>query len=186
MKHKKNFYSVPELADIMHMSRVGVFKKVKKGEIKAERVGKSYAIPASEAEQYIVMEDRPEYGRVRIIASDEGPVLDVVQKNGALWLSIDSLSEFFGRDKAVIFRNIENIIKEGELSRDKTAVKLPITGAEGRAVLVEHYSLDVLFHLGFRLKSASAADFRRWALRELKKSAGSGVTKSGPKRAYRA
>lgn len=42
---KKNYISISELAKILGISRIAVYKKVKKGEIKAIRVGKFYVIP---------------------------------------------------------------------------------------------------------------------------------------------
>ncbi len=46
MKEKK-YISTTELADILGISRVAVYKKIKKGEIEAIRIGKNYAIPFS-------------------------------------------------------------------------------------------------------------------------------------------
>ena len=43
-----NFYSVSELADLLGISRVAVFKKIKKGQIKAFKVGRNYVIPKKE------------------------------------------------------------------------------------------------------------------------------------------
>jgi len=45
MKGKK-YMSTTELADLLGVSRVTVFKKIKSGEIPAERIGRNYAIPA--------------------------------------------------------------------------------------------------------------------------------------------
>ena len=42
---KKEYLTIPELAKILGISRIAVYKKVKKGEIKAIRIGKNYAIP---------------------------------------------------------------------------------------------------------------------------------------------
>jgi len=44
MKDNK-YISIPELANILGISRIALYKKVKKGEIKALRIGRSYAIP---------------------------------------------------------------------------------------------------------------------------------------------
>jgi excisionase family DNA binding protein len=41
----KEYYTIPELAKILGISRIAVYKKVKKGEIKAKKVGRIYAIP---------------------------------------------------------------------------------------------------------------------------------------------
>ena len=42
---EKQYISIQELADILCISRIAVYKKVKKGQIKAIRVGRSFAIP---------------------------------------------------------------------------------------------------------------------------------------------
>jgi excisionase family DNA binding protein len=48
MRHKTNAYiTIPELARILGISRIAVFKKVKQGEIKARKIGRNYAIPKS-------------------------------------------------------------------------------------------------------------------------------------------
>ena len=45
IEKNKEYLTVKELADILHISRQAVFKKVKNGEIKADLVGKTYIIP---------------------------------------------------------------------------------------------------------------------------------------------
>jgi len=41
----KEYLTIPELAKILGISRIAIYKKVKKGEIKAIKIGRSYAIP---------------------------------------------------------------------------------------------------------------------------------------------
>ncbi|MBL8031199.1 MAG: helix-turn-helix domain-containing protein [Candidatus Doudnabacteria bacterium] len=50
---EKTYLSVKELADILKISRIAVFKKIKNGQIKAERVGRNYAIPKAHVEGLI-------------------------------------------------------------------------------------------------------------------------------------
>jgi len=45
---KKEYLSTSEVANILGLSRVSVFKKIKKGEISAEKVGRNYIIPREE------------------------------------------------------------------------------------------------------------------------------------------
>ncbi len=45
MKNKK-YISIPELAKFLGISRISVYNKVKKGEIKALKIGRNYAVPA--------------------------------------------------------------------------------------------------------------------------------------------
>lgn len=49
----KKYYTVKELADIMKISRIAVFKKVQNKQIKAEKIGKTYIISKDEAEKIL-------------------------------------------------------------------------------------------------------------------------------------
>jgi len=40
----KKYFSIPEIARLLGVSRIYIYKKVKKGEIKAEKIGRNYAI----------------------------------------------------------------------------------------------------------------------------------------------
>jgi excisionase family DNA binding protein len=40
----KEFYSTSEVAQILHMSRVGVFKRIRNGKIKGEKIGRNYVV----------------------------------------------------------------------------------------------------------------------------------------------
>jgi excisionase family DNA binding protein len=41
---KADYLSIPQLAEILGLSRIAVYKKVRKGEIRALRIGRNYAI----------------------------------------------------------------------------------------------------------------------------------------------
>lgn len=47
VSEEREYYSIPQVAVLLGISRVAVFKKVKDGEITAAKIGRSYAIPAS-------------------------------------------------------------------------------------------------------------------------------------------
>ena len=44
-KGKKKYISVAEFAKMLGISRIAVFKRIKKAQIPAEKIGRSYAIP---------------------------------------------------------------------------------------------------------------------------------------------
>lgn len=50
---KINFYSIPQISSILGLSRIAVYKKVKKGEIKALKIGRNFAIAKSELENIL-------------------------------------------------------------------------------------------------------------------------------------
>jgi len=45
MTKKSGYITIPELARILGLSRIAIFKRVKKGAIKAVKIGRNYAIP---------------------------------------------------------------------------------------------------------------------------------------------
>jgi len=47
---RSQYFTIPQLAKILGITRIAVYKKVKKGQIKAIRIGRNYAIP----KKYIV------------------------------------------------------------------------------------------------------------------------------------
>ena len=47
---KEKYLTIPQLAKIMGVTRIAIYKKVKKGEIKSIRIGRNFAIPIKEAE----------------------------------------------------------------------------------------------------------------------------------------
>ena len=64
----KPFITIPQLAAKLGVTRAAVFRKVRKGQIAAERVGHAYLIPAEEAEA--VLAGRPTAsGRMFIVAT---------------------------------------------------------------------------------------------------------------------
>lgn len=97
--------------------------------------------------------------------------IDVNFRNDTVWLSLEKLSELFDRDKSVISRHIRNIFQEGELSRDATVAFFATVQEEGGRTVqrnIEHFNLDVIISVGYRVKSPQATRFRIWATNVLK------------------
>ena len=72
----------------------------------------------------------------------------------------------FGRDKSTISRHIQNVFDEGELEECSTVANFATVQVEGgREVerLVEHYNLDVIISVGYRVNSKQGIAFRKWA-----------------------
>ena len=85
-----------------------------------------------------------------------------------VWLSLLQLSELFGRDKSVISRHLRNVFGEGELQRESVVASYATTAADGKTYRVEHYSLDVIISIGYRVKSQRGVQFRIWATQRLR------------------
>jgi death-on-curing family protein len=111
-------------------------------------------------------------GEVVIYKSPEGDTeINVSLKDETVWLNINQMVSLFQRDKSVISRHISNIFKEKELLRDSTVAKFATVQKEGERDIkrgIEHYNLDVIISIGYRVKSKRGTQFRIWANKVLK------------------
>jgi hypothetical protein len=85
-----------------------------------------------------------------------------------VWLTQAQMVVLFGRDQSVISKHIRNIFTEGELEKKSVYAKFAYTAADGKTYDVEHYSLDVIISVGYRVKSKQGTQFRIWATKVLK------------------
>lgn len=97
--------------------------------------------------------------------------LEVRLQEETVWLSLTDMSDLFQRDKSVISRHIRNIYKEGELERAATIAKFATVQNEGAREVerdIEHFNLDVIISVGYRVKSHRGTQFRIWATQRLR------------------
>jgi len=91
-----------------------------------------------------------------------------------VWLNRNQISILFGRDVKTIGKHINNIFNEGELEKKVVVANFEITTTHGaikgkfQTRLVEHYNLDVIISVGYRVKSKEGTLFRIWATNVLK------------------
>lgn len=99
-----------------------------------------------------------------LFETEDGMIsLPVMVKEETVWLNRNQLSELFERDIKTIGKHINNALKE-ELSGQNTVVaKFATTVSDGKKYMVEHYNLDVIISVGYRVKSKRGIEFRRWA-----------------------
>ena len=108
-------------------------------------------------------------GNIIIYQTEDGLTkIDVKVENETVWLSLDLMAELFQRDKSTISRHIKNIFSEGELSPEAVVAKFATTAADGKTYQVDHYNLDVIISVGYRVKSVRGTQFRIWATQRLK------------------
>jgi hypothetical protein len=97
--------------------------------------------------------------------------IEVLIDKETVWLSLNQLSQLFGRDKSVISRHLKNIYKEGELLFESTVAKNATVQIEaGRSVKreIEYYNLDAIISVGYRVNSKQGTQFRIWATNVLR------------------
>jgi hypothetical protein len=107
-----------------------------------------------------------------IYQSEDGSTrVDVRLQEQTLWLSQKQLTELFGKAKGTISEHIKHIFEDGELTSMATVRLFRTVQTEGGREVsreVEHYNLDMVLALGFRVRSPVAVRFRQWAGDKLK------------------
>ena len=109
---------------------------------------------------------------IEIYESPDGEIrLNVQLEDETAWLTQRQMSALFGRDKSTISRHIQSVFDDGELEADSTVANFATVQIEGgREVerIVEHYNLDMIISVGYRVKSQQGVAFRQWATKILR------------------
>lgn len=85
-----------------------------------------------------------------------------------IWATQKQISELFGVGVAEISKYINKIVIEGELERSSVVSVFEITTTDGKTNVIEHYNLDMIISVGYRVNSTKATEFRKWATKTLK------------------
>ena len=104
-------------------------------------------------------------------SSDGQPYIEVRLEQETMWLSQAQLAELFDKDLRTISEHISNIFADGELEKDSTIRKFRIVRKEGKRQVsreIEHYNLDLILSVGYRVSSKQGTQFRIWATQRLK------------------
>jgi len=108
--------------------------------------------------------------------ADAASPVQVTLEGDTVWLRQEQLAELFARERSVISKHIRNVFTEGELVRESVCANFAHTAADGKTYQVEHYNLDVIISVGYRVKSPRGVRFRQWASGVLKQHLVQGYT----------
>ena len=95
------------------------------------------------------------------------PIIDVQTDGETMWLTQAQLVRLFDSSKANISEHIKNIFTERELDAEAVVRKFRTTASDGKTYMIQHYNLDLIISLGYRVRSQVATHFRQWATARL-------------------
>ena len=111
-------------------------------------------------------------GEIHIYQNTAGDIkIDVRLEEETVWLTQDQMATLFGKGRSTITEHIINVYEEGELEQNRTCRKFRQVRREGIREVereIEHYNLDVIISVGYRVKSPQGTQFRIWATQRLK------------------
>jgi hypothetical protein len=107
-----------------------------------------------------------------IYQNHEGNIkIDVRLEEETVWLTQDQMATLFGKGRSTVAEHIANVFEEGELEHNRTYRKFRQVRSEGNRMVereIDHYNLDVIISVGYRVKSPQGTQFRIWATQRLK------------------
>jgi len=114
----------------------------------------------------------PAKGQFLVYQAEDGQVkIDVRLQGETAWLTQADMAALFQTTIPNISMHLRNVYAEGELQAEATVKEFLIVRPEGRRHVtraVEHYNLDAIISVGYRVKSAVATRFRIWATQKLR------------------
>jgi hypothetical protein len=99
--------------------------------------------------------------------ADKKVQVSVYFQNGTFWLTQKAMAELFGVDRSVITKHLKNIFDTQELEEDSVCAKIAHTAEDGKSYNTNFYRLEAILAVGYRVNSAQATDFRKWATQTL-------------------
>ena len=111
-------------------------------------------------------------GEILLYKTPDGNTqIDVKLEEETVWLTPNQMAILFDKARPTILEHIKNTFSEGELEPDSTCRKFRQVQKEGKRTVtreIEHYNLDVIISVGYRVKSKRGTQFRIWANKVLK------------------
>ena len=111
-------------------------------------------------------------GEVLLYSDESGKeYVSVVFKDETFWLTQSGMAELFACTTDNISLHIKNIYADGELTPEATTEKFSVVRKEGSREVtrtIDHYNLDAIIAVGYRVNSKKATRFRQWATKTLR------------------
>ena len=111
-------------------------------------------------------------GEILLYSDESGKeFINVVFKNETFWLTQKAMAELFGCTPENVLQHLKNIYAEEELNLIATTKKFLVVRREGSRDVqrsIDHYNLDAIIAVGYRVNSKKATRFRQWATKTLK------------------
>jgi len=89
--------------------------------------------------------------------------IDVRVEDENIWLTQKLIAKLFGVEVNTINYHLKEIFKSEELNENSVIRKFGITADDGKTYQTNHYNLEAIIAVGFRVNSNEATNFRRWA-----------------------
>jgi len=94
--------------------------------------------------------------------------IEVRFEDETIWLTQKLMAALFDVDVRTVSEHLGNVIASGELDERAVIRKFRTTAADGKTYQTQHYNLDAIISVGYRVNSVRATQFRQWATQVLR------------------
>lgn len=94
--------------------------------------------------------------------------IEVRFEDETIWLTQKLMAALFDVDVRTISEHLRNVFASGELDEQSVLRKFRTTAADGKHYQTQHYNLDAIISVGYRVNSVRATQFRQWATQVLR------------------
>ena len=101
-------------------------------------------------------------------STDGALKLEVPIDGDTVWLNAQQMSDLFCIDRSGIVKHVQNIIETNELEEKSTCAKIAQVAKDGKKRLIDHYNLDMIISVGYRVNSLRGTQFRILATNRLR------------------
>ena len=116
--------------------------------------------------------DNDDSGEFLIYAAPDGQTrIEVRMQAETVWLTQKQMAELFQTSKQNVSLHLQNVFDEGELAADSTVKKYLTVQTEGKRDVsrqIDHYNLQAIIAVGYRVRSPRGTQFRIWATERLR------------------
>lgn len=114
----------------------------------------------------------PDASRIEFFPARSGGIAIAVRlQDDTAWLTTAGMAELYGTSRQNVSHHIKNIYKEEELTPEATCKRYLHVQTEGTRTVsrsYDHYNLDMIIAVGYRVKSPLGTRFRQWATDRLR------------------
>ena len=93
---------------------------------------------------------------------DETSSIEMRYEDENIWLTQKMMAALYDVDIRTINYHVKKIFKDSELQEDSVIRKFRITAEDGKTYNTNHYSLEMIIAVGFKVNSERAVQFRKW------------------------
>lgn len=119
-------------------------------------------MPDKKKKKMILRSSAAEYLTYVASIGGEESNIEIRYEDENIWLTQKIMAVLYDVDVRTINYHVKKIFKDSELQEDSVIRKFRITADDGKAYMTNHYSLEMIIAVGFKVNSERAVQFRKW------------------------